>query len=397
MKAAIVAASIFSLSVSGFPSIIKRQFGGKSDVFSNSPVVEPIKYDETAGTIRPNSRHVKATYGPYNVVPVDRSAKTKPKEAIDGLGDTMGTVQDILKKTPGISMDPGGTTILRRIKKGICKDCSVLRGRVALTDKDGNTISIGSGVYLHHIGFLPAKIGGSPQVVRSNCGSTGGKAKSYMGGLPNMLFVQGVENFTTWYTSPTGDLDSGFYANSDTYSMIAEIINYKAEKQAVYITVDYEFVPGKPKKDAAISYISVTGCTSPRPGGPTGAPFGFTVEKGKSTRVSQKMTVVRDGTFLSMRGHMHDGGELLKLIINDKVVCASAASYGGAESTLVGKDGKVWETINKMSECNDPVKVKNGDVVQLEAAFDTVTHPPRESHGHEAEEMGIYFVTFVPA
>jgi hypothetical protein len=41
--------------------------------------------------------------------------------------------------------------------------------------------------------------------------------------------------------------------------MIAEIVNYKSAKQSVYITVDYEFVPGKPKVDAAISYISVTG------------------------------------------------------------------------------------------------------------------------------------------
>jgi hypothetical protein len=176
----------------------------------------------------------------------------------------MGSLQGILKSAPGLSMDPAGTTILRRIKKGICKDCSVLRGRVALTDKEGNTISIGSGVYLHHIGFLPAKISGSPQVVQSNCGSSSG-AKSYRGGLPNMLFVQGVENFTTWYTMPTGNLDSGFYANSDTYSMIAEIINYKPEKQSVYITVDYEFVPGKPKVDAAISYISVTGKLSVTP------------------------------------------------------------------------------------------------------------------------------------
>jgi hypothetical protein len=156
-------------------------------------------------------------------------------------------------------MDPAGTTILRRINKGICKDCSVLRGRVALTDKDGDTISIGSGVYLHHIGFLPGKIGGSPQVVQSNCPGSKTGAKSYMRGLPNMLFVQGVENFTTWYTTPTGNLNSGFYANSDTYSMIAEIINYKPEKQSVYITVDYEYLPGKPKVDAAISYISVTG------------------------------------------------------------------------------------------------------------------------------------------
>jgi hypothetical protein len=70
MKTSVIAASIFSLSVSGFPSILKRQFGG-GGVFAGSPVVGPLKYEETAGTIRPNSRHVRATYGPYNVVPVD--------------------------------------------------------------------------------------------------------------------------------------------------------------------------------------------------------------------------------------------------------------------------------------------------------------------------------------
>jgi hypothetical protein len=68
MKPAIIGASLFSISVSGFPSILKRQFRGNG-VFSGSPIVEPIKYDETAGTLRPNSRHVKATYGPYEVIP----------------------------------------------------------------------------------------------------------------------------------------------------------------------------------------------------------------------------------------------------------------------------------------------------------------------------------------
>jgi hypothetical protein len=169
-------------------------------------------------------------------------------------------LQGFLKNMPGLRMDPGGTTVLRRIKKGICKDCSVLRGRVALTDRDGKTISIGSGVYLHHIGFLPDKMGLSPQLVKSNCPGSSGSARGYMG-LPNMLFVQGIENFTTWYTTPNGKPDSGFYATSDIYSMIAEVINYKNTKRDVYITVDYEFVPGKPPKDASIAYASVTGKT----------------------------------------------------------------------------------------------------------------------------------------
>jgi len=72
---------------------------------------------------------------------------------------------------------------------------------------------------------------------------------------------------------------------------------------------------------------------------------------------------------------MHDGGDNLKLFINDREVCNSKASYGGPESTLVGADGKKWETINAMSECNNPVKVKSGDNLKIIANFDTKLHP----------------------
>jgi hypothetical protein len=49
-----------------------------------------------------------------------------------------------------------------------------------------------------------------------------------------------------------------------------------------------------------------------------------------------------------------------------------------------------------MSECNKPMKVKKGDRLKIVANYDTATHPVRTSSGHEAEEMGIYFLTFVP-
>ena len=72
---------------------------------------------------------------------------------------------------------------------------------------------------------------------------------------------------------------------------------------------------------------------------------------------------------------MHDGGYGLKLMVNDKVVCYSKASYGGSESTFKGADGKNWETISSMSECSEPVRVKKGDKLRIEADFDTEAHP----------------------
>ena len=103
---------------------------------------------------------------------------------------------------------------------------------------------------------------------------------------------------------------------------------------------------------------------------------GFKVKAdGKTTITGKDMPITQDGTILSMRGHMHDGGDALKLFINDKEVCESKATYGGSESTLSGPDGKKWETISAMTECNNPIKIRAGDNLRIVADFDTKLHP----------------------
>jgi len=86
----------------------------------------------------------------------------------------------------------------------------------------------------------------------------------------------------------------------------------------------------------------------------------------------------------------------VKLYINEKLVCDSIAEYGGNEqATMIGPGGKKWETISSMKECTEPVKVKKGDGLRMEAWFDTDLHPARSTGEMDAEEMGIYFFTFV--
>ena len=72
---------------------------------------------------------------------------------------------------------------------------------------------------------------------------------------------------------------------------------------------------------------------------------------------------------------MHDGGTGVNLFVNDKLVCASRATYGGKGGTLYA-DGRTWETIATMSECLEPVKVKKGDLISITATYDTSLHPP---------------------
>jgi hypothetical protein len=80
-----------------------------------------------------------------------------------------------------------------------------------------------------------------------------------------------------------------------------------------------------------------------------------------------------DGYIIGSSGHVHDGGTNILLTLNDKVICDSYATYGGDNATL--SNGKNWETILSMSECNEPVKVKAGDMLSTTAIYDTSKHP----------------------
>jgi hypothetical protein len=61
-------------------------------------------------------------------------------------------------------------------------------------------------------------------------------------------------------------------------------------------------------------------------------------------------------------------------MINNKEVCNSEAVYGNAEGTTE-IDGKKWETISRMTECDGPIQVKKGDKFTLRAAYDVIKHP----------------------
>jgi hypothetical protein len=86
------------------------------------------------------------------------------------------------------------------------------------------------------------------------------------------------------------------------------------------------------------------------------------------------LQVDADGT-LSCRGHLHDGGTNLVVRINGKEMCDSQAIYGGSAATAKMEDGRVWETINHMTRCINPILVKKGDNMTIEANYDFAKHP----------------------
>lgn len=84
------------------------------------------------------------------------------------------------------------------------------------------------------------------------------------------------------------------------------------------------------------------------------------------------------------------------MTLNDKLVCDSKAIYGGDGNSAKAPDGRTWETIRSMTECNQPIPIKKGDILETTAIYDTNAHALRHSatgHG-DGDSMGTMFVNF---
>jgi hypothetical protein len=69
---------------------------------------------------------------------------------------------------------------------------------------------------------------------------------------------------------------------------------------------------------------------------------------------------------------MHDGGVGIVTMVNENAVCESKAIYGTKSKT---ENGTEWTTISKMTNCEQPIPVKKGDLIKMEVKFDEVNHP----------------------
>jgi hypothetical protein len=105
----------------------------------------------------------------------------------------------------------------------------------------------------------------------------------------------------------------------------------------------------------------------------------------------------------------------MQLLLNEKFVCNSTATYGGKGAT-VNVNGSDWQTISSMSECQEPLKVRKGDHLTMKSFYNTTKHPlyaesypnvdfigtnyynhRRESQGMKTEEMGMFSIAFAPS
>jgi hypothetical protein len=182
---------------------------------------------------------------------------------------------------------------------GLCKECIVLQARAEITDKDGKRMGLNNQVYTHHIiavdmsrgmnmapivptnfssmtcaagkiwesmlGKTPAAKGSKPSSMGHGSMGQGSHSKrspqfgsgtsappgEWGVGLPGIFSIfiaKGNEADSSIFAAPNTSgsplMKSGYWlGKNDTVLGIAEVVNYKAIPQDVYLTVDYNYIP----------------------------------------------------------------------------------------------------------------------------------------------------------
>jgi Stress up-regulated Nod 19 len=255
--------------------------------------------------------------------------------------------------------------------EGFPKNTYILRTNSTLQYEDGTLATLANDVYNHHVQIFDI---GKITDKLFQCGKIDPTRPSYGMKIPGSYFGGSAsDGAPSIFNTPDGMFNSGYFLGKQSkVIMSAELINYAKESKNIYAVTEIDYLPGDTPgmMDTSVGIMTVNQCDLiPNPF--LQSPVG----KKMFDMKSKDITILQDGFMLSRRGHMHDGGTGMVLKINDKVVCDSKAEYGGS-GTFKGENGKDVQALSGMKECNDPVPVKKGDRLSIEAYFDLEKHPP---------------------
>jgi hypothetical protein len=331
---------------------------------SQVPEVQVLKPQLSSSSVP--SKRVKIRYGPYTLP----STKTKNVEStmmgVNGMSDNVA----VKAKKP-------------------CSDCVVLSMVSGLEYADGKDANTDTGSWLHHVVLMNS----GPKVRDVMCGM--GKAEA--------VFMDGNERTANQMYDPARNLKTGYpLASQDTFTIINELMNMDPVEKTVWLTVDYEYLEGNHPEFMPVHqlFLSI---------GPSCS--GFNNPYGKSNlsmtgqplkRVFQESSIPWksgvNGVILGTGGHLHDGGQTLKVFHNNKLVCDSQATYGGSEKFIQGSSmgggmsagGDPSEHISSMKTCKNLGPIRKGDTIRLEADYNFNQHKGMlNKNGQLDEVMGM--------
>jgi hypothetical protein len=359
MKQSTILRALALVGGSAAAAIEKRQLG------ANAPIQKTFKVENISPVVRSDAKRLKITYGPY---------KIKGANDASSVGN-------------GRSMDPHGTGYSYLAGEDFPRDVTVLEAASMMVDENFKRADLADGLYNHHNVFYDLSHELMPVL---QCGTAAPKSS-----LPMAVFMAGAtETGTIGYAVKNSTLKSGFYIGKNDKIVIGiDMVNYKDTPRTLYSVSEIEFLPGKSGDLLPAEQMTLDIGTC---GGAKGTAIHVPKDQTKYSIRGQEITVAKDGYFINMRGHLHDGGKNMVVKLNDKEICDSHAVYGGVGHEGKGPDGKVWKTVSETTRCPPELKVNKGDKLVIEANYDVEAHPQRESsHGEMAEGMALWVGTFV--
>ena len=156
---------------------------------------------------------------------------------------------------------------------GICTECVILAAAGKVSDANGDPLGIEKGVYTHHIvlfdlGRPPVVLPLSPQCHKGSDATSGQGGLAALSGIsissiPSMMSIIADQDPLV-FASKDNQQKSGFFVRkNDRVTSSMEVINYDKVDKEIYLSLDYEFVPGSMPTgylDTGFGLINIDGC-----------------------------------------------------------------------------------------------------------------------------------------
>jgi len=280
-----------------------------------------------------------------------------------------------------------------------CTDCTITYMRAGLESTSGASVNSDKGLWLHHMVAINNN-GRADATCGSNPASLPHLDVGTMAATAERFFSSGNERtvIDTWAWAPK---KVGYYfKKGDTMSFIVDLMNMNDRASKVYMTITYEYVPGKPAGFLAARPVwfdaDQCGVSDVKP----------KAQRGSYVISSRPWSANFDGSIIAMGAHLHDGGTHLEIIRDGKVECDAHAKYAENPQYVSGgmagmsrsmRDGSATKHISSIELCGNTEqepdkfpKLQRGQKWVIKGYYDYNTHPGMlNDSGKQSDVMAI--------